>query len=358
MQVLRRHHALPGLFPALPDDRVFGRGGGRIPAFFRFDLNDPDAWQKPLSNVRFLTEGAWSLSPIDPEKCELYGISPDALPSAEGLDTLNISGSADFSEDQFLELAEELRGFAGDRQIWVVDCRLESHGLVNGISVSWYGDHNWANMGMSLEEAEADEASRFASLPGKTITVYTAKDNTRANPQEIAVERTMTERELVESEGFHYLRLAANDHSWPEEEAVDSFLAFVEELEQTVGLDNVWLHFHCHAGQSRTAIFMAIYDMIRNPSVSFDDVMLRQAMTGGSYLPYAGLGELEEVYRLRAKRIRQVYDYLHSDACEDKRMPWSAWAAEKDGEKRIFVAETTDIHGYIMDVSSGSEDTF
>ena len=326
--------------------------------FLRFDLDSADAWQQPLANVRFLTRDTWSLTPIDPQKCEQYGISPDAMPSTEGLDTLNISGSADFSEDQFRQLAQELRAYAGDRPIWVVDCRLESHGLINGISVSWYGDHNWANKGLSLEEAEADEASRFAGLPGSTVTVYIAEDNIPANPQQITVERTMTERELVESEGFHYLRLAANDHGWPEEEAVDSFLAFVEELEQTVGLDNVWLHFHCHAGKSRTAIFMAIYDMIRNPSVSFDDIMLRHAMTGSSYLPYVKQDEMKEAYVLRAQRILQIYDYLHSDAYREKQRTWSAWVAAQSGEKRIFVAETTDIHGYIMDVSSGNEESF
>ncbi len=301
--------------------------------FFRFDLNDAEAWRKPLSNVRFLTEGAWTLTPIAQEKCEQFGISQDTMPSTEGLDTLNISGSAGFSEDQFRQLAGDLRAYAGDRQIWVVDCRLESHGLVNGICISWYGDHNWANKGLSLEEAEADEASRFGLLPGSTITVYTAKDNVPADPQEISVERTMTEQELVESEGFHYLRLAANDHSWPEEEAVDSFLSFVDELDRSAGLDNVWLHFHCHAGKSRTGIFMAIYDMIRNPSVSFDDIMLRQAMTGSNYLPYIDSNELKDVYTLRAQRIRQVYDYLHSDQYRERLMSWSEWVAKEQAEE-------------------------
>lgn len=286
--------------------------------FFRFDLNDPDAWHQPLSNVRFFTGGAWSLTPLDPAKCEAYGLSPDARPDTAGLDTLHISGSAVFSEEQFRQLAADLRALAGDREIWIVDCRLESHALVNGIPISWYGDRNWANKGLTLAEAEADEARRFASLPGQTITVYTAENNVPENPQEIRVTRCMTERELVEREGFHYLRLAANDHGWPEEEAVEAFIVFVRER----GADALWLHFHCHAGKSRSGIFMAIYDMMRNPDVSFDDIMLRHAMTGSSYLPYADpSSEIAEVYALRARRIRQVYDYLHSDTLQ----PWTEW---------------------------------
>ena len=300
--------------------------------FFRFDLDSAYAWREPLSNERFLTAGAWSLVPLSPEKCAEYGIASDTLPDTTGLDTLNISGSAEFSEEQFRILADELHAYASGGQVWIVDCRLESHALVNGISISWYGDHNWANKGMTLAEAEADEEARFGALPGTTITAYTAANNAPENPSEIAVERWMTERELVESEGFHYLRLAGNDHSWPEEEAIDVFIAFVRELDRTVGLDNVWLHFHCQAGKSRTGIFMAIYDMIKNPDVSFEDIMLRHAMTGSSYFPYVNEeSELADVYAQRARRIRQIYDYLHSNQDEGVETSWREYVSHGDG---------------------------
>ena len=326
---MKNRRALPLIVFALLLALAANAVGENIPRpFLRFDLNSPDAWSKPLSAVRFLTEGAWSFTPIDPAKCEQYGISPDTVPSAEGLDTLNISGSAEFSEDQFHTLAGDLRALAGDKQIWIVDCRLESHALINGIAVSWYDDQNWANKGMTLSEAEADEAARFSALPGTTVTVYTAENNLPENPQEITVDRWMTERELVEGEGFHYLRLPGNDHSWPEEEAVETFLAFLKELDETVGLDNVWLHFHCHAGKSRTGIFMAIYDMVRNPGVSFEDIMLRHAMTGSSYFPYADPNSgIADVYALRAKRILQAYEYLHRDP-EDG-ASWMEWLARE-----------------------------
>ncbi len=302
--------------------------GEAFQPFYRFDLDSPEAWQEQLANVRFLTKGAWRLAPIDLEECEKYGIEPGRVPSKQGVDSLNISGSAAFSENQFQQLADEIRVLAGNRQVWVIDCRLESHALLNGISVSWYGDHNWGNQGLTLPEAEVEEFSRFSALPGSVITVYTAADNAPENPRELHVERWMTERELAESEGFHYLRLACNDHSWPEEEAVDAFLAFVDELDRTVGLENVWLHFHCQAGKSRTGIFMAMYDMIRNPEVSFEDIMLRHAMTGSSYFPYVNEeSELAAVYALRAHRIRQVYDYLHRDRNDEDGMAWSEWVA-------------------------------
>ena len=294
--------------------------------FYRFDVDSPTAWKEPLKDVRFLTEGAYSLTPLSEEKLETYGIAPGTVPDEKGMDTLNISGSAEFSEDQFRELAAQLRELAPGKDIYVIDCRIEGHALLNGISVSWYGDHNWANKGMSLEEAEKDEQERFGSLTGKKITAYTVSENAPDKSEEISVDRWMTEKELVESEGFRYLRLPCQDHSWPYEEAIDTFIDLVQSLDT----EQVWLHFHCQAGKSRTGIFMAIYDMMKNPDVAFEDIMLRHAMTGSSYFPYADeSSDIADVYEFRAKRIRQVYDYIQ-EMDGNYTVPWSQWIAEKD----------------------------
>ena len=299
--------------------------------FFRFDVDSPTAWTEPLSDVRFLTEGAYSLKPLSEEKLELYGLSTDSTPDTKGMDTLNISGSAEFSEDQFRDLASTLRELADGKDLWMIDCRIEDHALLNGISISWYGDHNWANMGMTLEEAEKDERERFGALTGKEITVYAVSDNAPGISETITVDTWMTERELVQSEGFHYLRLPCQDHSWPYEEAIDLFIDFV----QSVDPDQVWLHFHCQAGKSRTGIFMAIYDMMKNPDVPFEDIMLRHAMTGSSYFPYVDeSSDLVDVYALRAKRILQVYDYIHEMNGEYS-TPWTEWIAQKEANETM-----------------------
>ena len=248
------------------------------------------------------------------------------VPDEKGMDTLNISGSAEFSEDQFHELAAKLRGLAPGKDIYIVDCRIESHALLNGISVSWYGDHNWANKGKSLEEAEKDEQERFGSLIGKKITAYSVSENAPDESEEILVDRWMTEKELVESEGFHYLRLPCQDHSWPYEEAIDTFI----DLVQGIDTENTWMHFHCQAGKSRTGIFMAIYDMMKNPDVKFEDIMLRHAMTGSSYFPYVDeSSDIADVYAFRAKRIRQVYDYIQ-EMDGEYTIPWSEWISQKE----------------------------
>ncbi|MBQ6570250.1 MAG: tyrosine-protein phosphatase [Clostridia bacterium] len=294
--------------------------------FYRFDMDSPTAWQEPLGNTRFLTKDAYTLKPLGEEKCKTYGLDPAYMPSEDGMDTLNISGSAEFSENQFAQLVTDIKALAGEKKIYVVDCRLEAHALLNGISISWYGDHNWAYKGMTLSEAEADEVTRFGTLIGKTITAYAVEENARGASGQIAVREWKTERELVENAGLGYLRLPCNDHSWPEPEAIDKFIAFVKGIDK----DNVWLHFHCQAGKSRTGIFMAIYDMIKNPDVSYDDIMLRHAMTGSSYFPYAdSTSDIADVYIKRAKGIKLIYDYVHENQATDFATPWSQWSADR-----------------------------
>ena len=295
--------------------------------FFRFDVA-LNAWQEPLKNVRLLTSGAYTLSPVSADIVEKAGLDPDYVPDTTGMDTLNISGSAEFSEGQFRELAARIRELADGREVYIVDCRVEGHALLNGISVSWYGDNNWAYKGMTVEEAAADERERFGALPGTVVTVYEVSDNARGASAEIDVASVMTEKELVESEGFRYIRMPGLDHGWPYEASVEQFIDFV----QTLDMDKVWLHFHCQAGKSRTAIFMEIYDMMKNPDVAFEDIMLRHAMTGSSYMPYANPESgIYDVYVLRAKRIRQVYDYLH-EMNGDYSARWTDWLTKLDQE--------------------------
>ena len=108
--------------------------------FIRIDRDDPDAWANDLDNVRFLKE----------EK---------------------MSGSAQFSAGQFHVLAGQLRALAQD--IWIVDCRMESHGFINGIAVSWCGEDNGANYGKSVGEIDALRSNAYTD-ESITETLHTS----------------------------------------------------------------------------------------------------------------------------------------------------------------------------------------
>ena len=60
----------------------------------------------------YITEGAWKLVPLVREKCLTRGIEQERLTGTSGLDSLNISGSAAFSEGQFWQLADDSRELA------------------------------------------------------------------------------------------------------------------------------------------------------------------------------------------------------------------------------------------------------
>jgi len=160
--------------------------------FIRLDRDSPDAWRGELNNVRFLKEDLFAFR----EAKAKYGIDPDYTPDTKELDTLCISGSAQFSTPQFQDLADRLRACAAGRTVYVIDLRQESHVLVNeGIPLSWYGSHNWANAGMTAAEAEADEAARFGGMIGTTVSAFAREDDTPIDEMRIHIRSVTTERD-------------------------------------------------------------------------------------------------------------------------------------------------------------------
>ena len=304
---------------------AYGEAG--VP-FIRLDKDDPDYWQGELSNVRLLAGELYELQEMDAES----GVDPDFKPSEDGLDTLCISGSAQFSAPQFRALAASLRECAGDRTVYVFDLRQESHALVNeGIPLSWYGMHNWANKGMTLEEVEADESERFGAMVGTSIKAYAREGDTPIEPPTvISVESVMTEKELVESEGFEYIRLPIPDHSWPSAETIDAFVSFVKSIDP----EKAWLHFHCMAGRGRTGVMMMLYDMMRNPDVPMMDIVVRQAMTGSGYALYTEDSDSYKVplYEEKAGMTPLFYEYVQQNHESSYEVPWSVWLEEQEAQ--------------------------
>ena len=107
-------------------------GEAAVP-FVRIDRDKLNGWKGKLANVRLLADHRYQFKKVNPK----YRFDPDFKPSTEGLDTLCISGSAQFSGPQFRRLAPVLRECAKGRDIYVVDLRQESHVFVNeGIPLS------------------------------------------------------------------------------------------------------------------------------------------------------------------------------------------------------------------------------
>ena len=295
--------------------------------FIRIDRDSTKAWKKELGNLRLITKGRYSLKQTEKS---IAGKAPGYLPDSTGMDSLNISGSAQFSTEQFRELADTLRDCAGEKEIWIIDLRRESHAMLNDISYSWYEAGNWSNIGLTAEEIEADQDSRFGSLVGKTVTAFKQK---KKMPKDdgfaVTVESYLAEKELVEEEGFHYLRIPVLDFSWPKPEEADAFIRFVRELD----MDDVWLHFHCQAGKGRTGEFMIMYDKMKNPEVAMEDIVIRQTILGGTSPLSSKTGE-DFQSRLAAEKDRMMrlfFRYVEENRSSNYEMLWSEWIRTQAG---------------------------
>ena len=309
--------------------------------FLRLDRDDVEAANGPLGNLRFVTAGEYTLGEAEAK----YNLDPDYVAVTEGLDTLNISASEQFSESQFHTLADDLRRLADGKQIVIVDLRAESHGFLNGIPVSWQELNNWGNLFLTPEEIEADEAERFEPLLGQTVQAIGLPAGSSGEPAEITVASVTTERELVESEGFTYLRLDCTDHAMPTPAAIDAFIDFVKSID----MDNTWFHFHCVGGKGRTGTFMMLYDKMKNPQVSDKDIMYRHAQMGASYPIYTGSGANAPMYTEKAELTPLLYQYVEENYEDGYSVSWGEWLAD-----RLDAAPDLTVH--FIDVGQGDSE--
>ena len=255
------------------------------------------------------------------------------VPTREGLERLHASGSGEFSESGLQSLLEALAERT-QMAICIVDLREESHGFFDGIAVSWYGERDWGNVGLTQEEALADEAERIHAAAGQmTAVAHLGGEKNPLDEHEIFVEEAQTEKELVEAAGLRYKRITATDHIWPSPAAVDEFVQFYKSLPE-----DIWLHFHCQAGEGRTTEFLAMYDILKNPAAPLQDILYRQCLLGGSYVahvePEGSTYWKVPYYVEKAKHIALFYRYVQENEGAGFAVSWSAWllAHESDDD--------------------------
>jgi len=246
------------------------------------------------------------------------------IPVSTGLADLHASGGGEFTTDGFKLLLGRTRG-----PVTVFDLRQETHIFVNGLPISWFATHDWANVGRTHNEIEADEAARVKSLKaGSKIVVHPGAaikkpGVTSSTPENVTVEHASMEREVVEANRAAYVRLTVTDHARPLDEEVDRFILAVRTMPE-----NGWAHFHCEAGRGRTTTFMVLYDMLRNANrVSLEDIVRRQQLLGYDYdvLRPADPGNWKAPYTDdRIAFVRAFYRYAHANPGGQPQL-WREW---------------------------------
>ena len=261
---------------------------------------------------------------------ERFRTSNDALPdniklSKEGLATLHIAGSRQFSEKSLIAALNKIPA----RDVVVVDLRRESHGLLNGHAVSWYGPQNAANEDKTETQIHAGELRLLARLQKSHYRwVYQIIEKTKDDYVDktkrdfVLVDKVRGEQALVVANKLGYERFYVEDFHAPDDASVDRFVGFAKTVPATT-----WLYFHCRAGRGRTTTFMAMYDMFKNAkTLSFDEIIKRQAALGGTnldQLPDKGSFK----YRFAEDRLaflRGFYQYIKENN-DDYSTRWTEW---------------------------------
>ena len=256
-----------------------------------------DAVTEDLPRSFRLMTDAWHINPAGYE------------PSRKYLESFHASASGQPTLSELKNLYDTLKKIApNDKKIYIVDLRQESHGFADEYPVSRYAAKNRANMGKTFSQIEIDEEQRLNNLRGKTtkFVSFGKYDTTHFKSKTFAPKNVLTERDAAESAGFQYVRFYALDRAFPSPKVVDEYLNFLAQID-----DDAWLHFHCHAGHGRTTTFLAMYDILKHPDLTLQDILTRQYYLGGSNL-------YDENHRYG---MILFYKYAH----EETELSWSEW---------------------------------
>lgn len=265
-----------------------------------------------------------------------------------GLDTLRLSGSAQFTDSSVQTIVKRIREIEGPRPIVFLDICQEGHVHIapqqgkGAISVVSYGPlSRWLGpIGSDREIIESERRLAQTILQSNPLIFQavdsvaqtgTAKDHHTLTAQlSIAPKAVLTEKELVESlPNCSYCRIPDRKFGPIEWTHVDAFVNMVRSMPE-----EACLHIHCRRGLSRTTLFMTMYDMMRNGHlISNSDILIqRQGPKGLGGVDLTKLPKPESWdFHIKQSWLQFLY-HFHSYVLENRatqfQKSWSTWAKE------------------------------
>lgn len=249
----------------------------------------------------------------------LNSLNRDSLPPRFRETSLLTSGSAQFSESELVAIRKKIPPMY---PLYIIDLRQEAHGFLNGMGVSWYGQHNWYHVGLKKEEVLLKEKEQLKNLSKKSWVFVYYK---RQYPIPHWVHSVDTEEEITKKMGIGYFRLPVTDHRRPSDQDVDTFLEIIQLLSREE--HPTWIHFHCSAGRGRTTTFLLLYDIfLHAKKESFEEIISRHLM-GAHLFKIEGKKKWKQPYiKERVDFIKNFYHYCY----ETSDLSWSQWISQKN----------------------------
>lgn len=266
-------------------------------------------------------EGIWRL---DSE------LGPHPPRNLRFMDDLKISGSGQPTASSLIILKSFFeKKITQDGKIYIVDLREESHGFANGFPVSYYTEKNLANFFKPRNRIEDIEVEQLTDMLGRNFDFLPLgnEDKKLLKPVNVTVGNVATERQKATELGLIYLRFPTTDMYFPTPEIVNQFINFVASVNE-----DDWVHFHCQAGNGRTSTFMIMYEILKNPDQTLEEISERQIKLGGSDLLKYNDGDPKNYYvqahNLRADNVRKFYDYAYKLNHNQIDILWSKYISQ------------------------------
>lgn len=244
------------------------------------------------------------------------------------MEDLKISASGQPSMQSLMVLFNELKHHS-DGDIYIVDLREESHGFLNGYPVSYYTEKNLANFFKPRNQIENIEYELITDMRGQKVDLLPLgnEDKKLFKPKNILVDLATVESEAAEALGFVYQRFPVTDMFFPTPDIVEKFIIFALNVQE-----KDWVHFHCQAGHGRTTTFTVMYEILKHPEKSLEEISAGQIALGGSDLLTHNDGDPQNYYvqahNSRAAELRKFYDYAYKFNHGGIDISWSEYAKQ------------------------------
>ena len=221
---------------------------------------------------------------------------------------INAIASGQFSEDELLAVRKKFP----NEKIIIVDLRRESHGFIDGNSVSWRAAFEKSNENKTAAQIIAYEKSllRTEKKQRQIIINKILEKNPESSwykqvePEIVSVNKIINEEDLAKKHGFQYKRFVVQDHAKPSDSELTRIISFIRSLPQEQKV-----YVHCAAGKGRTTTFLTLFDIIKNgKNTQLKTIFKRQSKLGG-----ATLDEIDEKSEWRTKlseeRLKMIEDF-------------------------------------------------